>query len=360
MSNEKQVNDLMGFDPSDLSAFEAEVKTNSSNPNIYKTNPVNTKSEDGHYYSKIRILYNPHNIKNGSIVKNVLYSLEDTNGRFLADSLLARGDRNCPIFKAWKKLHYSTDSKIYKIEGTDLELTRQQWGDKMYDKTENNYVLVQIIEDENQPELVGKFMAMRLPKAIFDILQNKMHPSNGAAPIDLMNYLFGPILNMNVTPGEGKTQEERNRGIKYTLCEFDTDPCPIVNTDGTPLFDDDEIALIEEYDSLKKKWQKAKTEKDKEAKKKACLDLVEKIKPLMAKAFEYIKNTAIDIEKECGYHEWSPELTERVNNYINMVAEMKSPTIELNSVANPVATSTQPTQTPASESVETEQDDLPF
>ena len=92
----------------------------------------------------------------------------------------------------------------------------------------------------------------------------------------------------------------------------------------------------------------------------SALDLVEKIKPLMAKAFEYIKNTAIDIEKECGYHEWSPELTERVNNYINMVAEMKSPTIELNSVANPVATSTQPTQTPASESVETDQDDLPF
>lgn len=358
MSNNDFINDLMDFNPADLSAFHEEVKSN-SNPNLYKTNPANTKSEDGHYYSKLRVIYNPFNVKGGSIVNSVFYVLKDADGKFFVDSKLALGDKNCPLFKAWKKLHFSTDGAKFEISGETY--TRKSWGDKMFDKTENKYVLVQVIEDANQPELTGKFMAMRLPKAIHDVLQNKMSPSNGDAPIDLMNYLFGPILKMNVTPGEGKTQEEKNRGIKYTLCEFDTDPCPIMNVDGTPLFSDDEIEAIENYDTAKKKWQKAKTEKDREAKKKVCMELAETIKPLMERAFEYVKNNALDIEKECGYKEWTPELTARTNKWLNNVLNLKDPeVVAINESA------AKPAEAPAAEMPATEQvattddDDLPF
>lgn len=316
------INDLMDFNPADLSVFHEEPKTN-TNPNIYKTNPANSVADDGHYYSKIRVLYNPHNVKSGSIVNSAFYVLEDQDGKFFADSRLALGDKNCILFKSWKKLHYSADTTTFTIDGENY--TRQSWGDKNFDKTENKYVLVQIIEDQNQPQLVGSIMAMRLPKAILDVLQNKMNPSNGDAPIDIMNYLFGPVLKMNVTPGEGKTQEEKNRGIKYTLCEFDTDPYPIIKVDGTPLFTDDEISMIEDYDSAKKKYNKAKTEKDKENKKKVCMEMAESIKPLMARAFEYMKENALDLEKECGYHEWSPELTARVNTWLDNVLNMRSP-----------------------------------
>ena len=296
-------------------------------------------------------------MKGGSIVNNVFYVLEDADGKFFADSKLALGDRNCTLFKSWKKLHFSNDETRFTIDGA--EYTRKTWGDRNFDKTENKYVLVQIIEDQNQPELTGKFMAMRLPKAIHDVLQNKMSPSNGDAPADLMNYLFGPVLKMNVTPGEGKTQEEKNRSIKYTLCEFDVDPCPIMNVDGTPLFTDEEISIIEDYDTAKKKWQKAKTEKDREAKKKACLDLAEQIKPLMERAFNYVKENAFDLEKEFGYHEWSPELTVRINKWLDSVMNMTSPKAASN-------TSTETPQT-AMPTTETEtvtpaanDDDLPF
>ena len=354
--NSDFVSDLMDFNPNDLSMFHEEAKPK-SNFNIYKTNPANSKSDDKHYHSKVRILYNPFNVKSGSIVNNISYSLQDDGGRFLASSKLTLGDRECVLFKTWKKMHFSSDETVIKVDGQDYTL--KTWGDKNFNKVENKYVLVQIIEDQNQPELVGKIMPMRLPKVIYDTLINKMNPSNGDAPVDLMNYLFGPVLKINVTPGEGKTPEERNRSIKYTLCEFDTEPCPITKVDGTPLFNDDEMTKIEEYDSLKKKYLKARTEKDKEAKKKACMDMTEDIKTLMQKAFDYLKENAVDLEKECGYKEWSPEMADRINRFLQKVTSFQDPTkVSINEI---LESKTAPaTETPAAPAPEKKEDDLPF
>ena len=118
-----------------------------------------------------------------------------------------------------------------------------------FDKTESDWVLVQIIEDENYPDLVGQFKAMKLPKAIMNRLQAKMKPTDPTKPKQpLMDYLFGPVLELDVVPGpdDPTNPGRRSREVNYDLCDFATDPTPIINVDGTPFFSDEEIELIEE------------------------------------------------------------------------------------------------------------------
>ena len=61
------IDDVMGFDPTNLNVFNAPEQAD-FNQNVYKTNPKDSKAEDGHYRSKLRIIYNPNDIKQ-SIVK---------------------------------------------------------------------------------------------------------------------------------------------------------------------------------------------------------------------------------------------------------------------------------------------------
>ena len=55
------VDDILSFNPQDLSAFQE--KGPKADPNIYKTNPKDSKADDGIYRSKVKILYNPLNFK---------------------------------------------------------------------------------------------------------------------------------------------------------------------------------------------------------------------------------------------------------------------------------------------------------
>ena len=88
--------------------------------------------------------------------------MNDQDGFFMVKSALANGDRNCPIFKAWKKLWFSGDE------------TKKAWARQMFDKSESQWVLVQVIEDENRPEMVGQIKVMKLPKAIYVKLEALM------------------------------------------------------------------------------------------------------------------------------------------------------------------------------------------
>ena len=105
--NQEFVDELMGFDPSQVAAFNEPEQKSNQNQNLYKTNPLKVDSKtapDGHYHAKIRILYNPHDMKM-SIVNNAHYAMSDANGFFMVDSRLAFGDRNCFIFKEIGRAH---------------------------------------------------------------------------------------------------------------------------------------------------------------------------------------------------------------------------------------------------------------
>ena len=222
------IDDVMGFNPTDLTIFNAPEAT-STNNTVYRTNPKDSKAEDGHYRSKVRVIYNPNDIKQ-SIVKQATYAMNDADGFFMVKSALANGDRNCPIFKSWKKLWFSGVEE------------KKEWARKMYDKSESQWCLVQILEDDNRPELTGQIKVMKLPKAIFVKLEALMNPSpeSKKTPVPVMDYIFGRVLEMDVTPGPDDPQhpERKQREIKYDLCAFENDPTPVIKVDGTPFFTD--------------------------------------------------------------------------------------------------------------------------
>lgn len=343
------IDDVMGFDPSSMDAFNEPEKTD-YNKNIYKTSPNDSKSDDGRYHSKIRIIYNPFNFKK-SIIEQVTYGMYDHDGFFLVRSKLANGDKNCPIFKAWKKLWFSNDEN------------KKNWSKEMFNKNQSKYALIQVIEDENQPDKVGKFLAMKLPKAIWDKMSEKMHPTDGSTPQKLMDYLVGPILKMNVAPGPADDPKRTS----YNVCEFDSDPTPITKIDGSPLFSDEEIEFIETYDKAIKDSMKAKTEAKKQAANKIINDSLPKIKELYQRSIDYVRENAFDLEEEIAYHEWDEETTKRVNNWIDLVSKMIDPkTAESSPVIEPTVNNTQDTNDVLesmmsdTDTPDESNDDLPF
>lgn len=332
------IDDIMGFDPQSLDAFQEPVNTNQYDANIYKTNPVKlSKADDGHYRAKIRVIYNPFNPKK-SIVKQESYFLQDAEGSLLVRSKLSNDDRECPIFKSWKKLWFSGDE------------AKKDWAKQMYDKTSSQWCLVQVLEDENQPELVGKILAWKLPKTVFTKMSAKMNPSaeSKKTPVPVMDYLFGLPLELDVAPGpdDPKAPERKQREINYDLCEFDSDYAPIVKVDGTPLFEESELETIDAFVTARAEVAKAKTTAKKEAATKTVTELTPAIKELYNKALEYLKANSFDLVEECGYSEWDENVTRRVNNWIEVVANMQDPrTVVINEVKNEVKTAVATTST---------------
>ena len=312
------IDDFMGFDPSSLEAFKEKPQSN-YDENVYKTNPKDSKSDTGNYFSTIKLLYNPNNPKK-SIQHQATYWCEDADGGFLVKSKLGNGDKTCPIFCAWKKLHFSGDE------------SKKAFAKEMFQKTESNWVLVQILADDNKPELVGQFKFMKLPQAIYDKMVAKMNPApeTKKAPVSVMDYLVGPVLAMQVQPGpdDPLNPSRKQREISYTLCDFEEDATPIISTGGSPLFTEEELETIETYAEARKKLAKAKTDASKIAAQKEIDSVANDIKELYKKALDYVKQNAPDLEKECGFQEWDANTTKRVQNWIDIVLQGKNPKTE--------------------------------
>lgn len=309
------IDELMGFDSRSLDAFQEKSQAN-FNANIYKTNPKDSKSESGNYISRVKVIYNPFNVKQ-SVVHQATYYLQDSEGGLLVRSKLGDGDRSCPLFTAWKSLWFSGDE------------AKKNFSKEMFQKTESNWVLVQIIEDENRPELVGKFMVMKLAQDIYDKMANKMNPDPATkkTPVSVMDYLIGPALALNVQPGpdDPKNPQRKQREISYSLCDFEDDYTPITMVDGNPLFTDDELETIDSYYIASKDSINAKTEAKRNAAAAQKTALVPAIKELYKKALDYVKENAVDLEKECKYQPWDERTTERVNNWIALVKQGVDP-----------------------------------
>lgn len=350
------IDDIMDFNPQSLDAFQEPVANNNYDANIYKTNPVKlSKADDGHYRSRIRVIYNPFNPKK-SIVKQENYFIQDSEGSLLVRSKLSNDDRECPIFKAWKSLWFSGDD------------TKKEWAKQMFDKSSAQYCLVQVLEDENQPELVGKILAWKLPKTVFTKMSAKMNPApeSKKAPVPVMDYLMGLPLDLDVAPGpdDPSAPERKQREISYDLCEFDNDYAPIIKVDGTPLFTDEEIETIDAFVTAKSEVAKAKSNAKKEAAMKTINDLTDAIKALYQKSLDYLKENSFDLVDECGYKDWDEVVTKRVNNWIAAVVAMKDPkSMIITEVAPQPMT---PTESPSSDAVadmmnmNEEPGDLPF
>ena len=310
-----QIDDILGFDPTQLSVF-SEQKSSFVDTTIYKTNPKNSKSEDGVYRSKVKILLNPLSPKD-TIVPQAQYWLAGVDGSMPVRSSLSIGDKNCPIFKAWKRLWFSGDEE------------KKESSREIFQKNESQWVLVQILEDDNQPELVGKFRVMKLAKDIYTKMVDLMNPSKESkkVPYPVTDYVVGLELNIVVTPGpdDPKAPERKQREISYTLSNFGG-YAPVIKTDGTPLLTDEELELVDNYVTAYNDSISGKTQKKKDEGAHKVTELKPQLREVYSKVIEYVKENikddeghVINLVEKCGYTPWDEQTTEFVNKWIAIV-----------------------------------------
>ena len=391
---------MMAFDPSNMDAFK-DNDAPKTNPNIYKTNPKDTKSEDGHYRAKVRVIYNPYDYSK-SIVSKTEWYCQGSNGSFMVNAPLEgrENDKTNPLAQASSKVFLAQgnfaelfakksiadptkratmlaefnaitgrgkEAWQQKFKGTELGQMILDYAKSTFDNTTSTWAVVQILEDNNKPELVGQIKLMKLPKVVLTRLNAKMNPSEeakkaGAAPVDLMSWTLGYPLNIEVVPGPDDPQhpERKQREISYDLCDFSTDFEPIIKTDGTPLFTDDQLEVLEEFATARKDAQTAKAATKKAAaaaKIAAGSELYNKVRELTGIAYNYLKNDAqaVNIVDEIAYKPWDDALKARVQEWIDEVTLVS---FEKSLSAEPTVEATQapiPDATPDSSDV-----DMPF
>lgn len=358
---ENEVLDILGFSADDLDINKPQESKSFGNENIYKPKPANSKSEDGVYRAQIKVVYNPFNLKK-SVIEQQSYGLQDAAGFFSVVSSLTNNDKNCPIFKAWKVCHFSQDPKMQ-----NQALSKDKGGKGLFDKRYARYVLIQVIDDPNAPELNGKYMVWKAPKAIWEMISGKQSPTNPSkAPIPVMDFLFGRAIDLEITPGpDDKAHPERKtREISYSTSEITEDVVSVINPDGTPILSSEDQEILDTYveEMTKKVWK----QKDPDARKAAqaeidASDNTKTLRKLYVGVLGKIKEIAVDLEKEIGYHEWSDEMKARVQRWIDTVLAGNDPTIGVIPAAHvETALVEAPTTTPTQTTSSDEDEDLPF
>lgn len=354
--------DILAFDASQLSVNNpVEAPKSGGNANIYRPRPAESKSEDGIYRAQIKVIYNPFDLRR-SVLEQQSYAMQDASGWFSVVSSLTNNDTNCPIFKAWKTCHYSKDPVLQ-----NQAKKKEEGGNQIFDKRYVRYVTIQVLEDNNHPELNGKYMFWKMPKAVWDVINAKQSPTNPAkAAIPVMDFLFGRAIDLEVKPGPGKPGEERYSRETSYAAELTDDPVSCVNPDMSPLLNASQQAVLEQYiEDMKKVWK----EKDPatRATLKAAVDSTDNTKELRSfyrTVVEKIKTFCPNLIAELGYNEWSDEVKNRVQKWIDIVLSGNDPSTVAPTVAASVGNTesgTAPVQsTTVAPDPMNEEDDLPF
>lgn len=320
--------DILGFDPSQLSVFSTNNnETTNVNKNIYVARPAESKSEDGIYRAKIKVIYSPQNLKN-SVLEIQSYAMQDENGYFSANSSLMVNDKSCPIFNAWKKCRYAEEGSVLWKQQAKPE----DGGKGLFDKRFARYVTIQVLEDKNHPELEGKYMFWKLPKSIWEMIQKKTNPSkeSGNCPVPVMDFLFGYAIKLEVIPGpdDPKNPKRKTRETSYSG-EFTKHPVPCVNPDKSSLLDFDEEEVLDKYVSaMEKVWDEEDVEKREKMLAAVNADPnTAELRKIYKKVLENIKSFCPDLNEELGFKPWDDALTKRVQKWIDVILSGNEPRV---------------------------------
>ena len=355
--------DILAFDASQLSVNNpVEAPKGGGNPNVYRPRPAESKSEDGIYRAQIKVIYNPFDLRR-SVLEQQSYAMQDATGWFSVVSSLTNNDTSCPVFKAWKTCHYSKDVVLQ-----NQAKKKEEGGNQLFDKRYARYVTIQVLEDNNHPELNGKYMFWKMPKAVWEVINAKQSPTNPAkAAIPVMDFLFGRAIDLEVKPGPGKPGDERYTRETSYAAELTDDPVSCVNPDMSPLLNAAQQAVLEQYiDDMKKVWK----EKDPATRTslKATVDASDNTKELRSfyrTVVDKIKTFCPDLIAELGYNEWSDDVKNRVQKWIDIVLTGNNPaamaptaaaTVDAGNTASPAA---EPVSAP-DPMASNDDDDLPF
>lgn len=335
-----------------------EIDNNSEINIFYHPRCADSVSEDGVYRALIKVLYNPFEFTK-SLVEQQVYSLNDENGWFPVVSSLSNGDKSCPIFTLWKSLRYSDD------ETKQMLAKPENAGGKGYfNKSNQTYVTIQVIEDKNHPELEHQYLIWKCPKQILSMIENKQNPSvdSGKAGIPIMDLLYGRAIDLEIVPGpdDKAHPERRTRETSYLTSEITDDVYTCTNKDGSSILSDEETAMVEEYVEKMTKILKIRdVEKRNTSMDELCSsELSQKLGNLYVnKLIPAVKEQCPNVYEQMSFKGWNDELTARVNKWIEKVkngVDPKSPS------GGSIETLTNSVVIEKVETTTTEDESLPF
>ena len=355
--------DILGFDPSQLTVFATNENQGSTNHNLYVARPSESKSEDGVYRARIKVIYSPQNLKN-SIIEEQSYAMQDENGFFSAQTSLMVNDKTCPIFTAWKKCRYADPGTVLWKQ----QAKKEEGGKQLFDKRFARYVTIQVLEDKNHPELEGRYMFWKLPKSIWEMIEKKQHPAkeSGNIPIPVMDFLFGYAIKLEVHPGpdDKNNPQRKTREISYSG-EFTKHPVSCVNPDKSPLLDASEQRVLDKYiDAIEEVWD----EEDPEKRNKMLADVnadpnTAELRKIYKSVLEQLKEICPDVNEEFGFKPWDEALTKRVNAWLDIVLSGNEPKTAAPAAATEEGTTSTATVEEAEDapaSGGSDDEDLPF
>lgn len=140
------IDDLFNMD-NDLSSSITEQPKGSRDENLYTINLED--AVDGVYKAKVRFLPNPRNAHD-CMVSKYTYYLTDVNGEngMVVDDPSSVGEKS-PIGITYFKLKNSSNP-------VDQNLAKE-----MFNRQDNNFAFVQIVQDQQHPELEGKVLIFK-------------------------------------------------------------------------------------------------------------------------------------------------------------------------------------------------------
>ena len=241
-------------------------KTFKGNDHIYKPKAADGKNN---VYKAVLKFIPWHENKAKSIVEVWTAWLTDPttdNGKYV-DCPGVDG----PLFKMWKKYKDSENAADKKIA-------------KMFSRRLNCYSLVQIIKDENQPDLEGQIKIFKYGKKIKDKILAEREPEIGE-PKDPFNLIKGRRFILHIT--------HQGEWDNYDSSRFDGESWPNIMINGSPV----NIA-------------NARTDAEQQK--------------LIS---SFIKDHSPNIT-ECEFKPWDEEMTDYVNRIISLVENPAGEVIE--------------------------------
>ena len=146
-------------------------------------NPSAKNSKNGKYTACIRFIPWHKDPNNSVIIKQQAY-LKDpltSKGRYIDSKRTV--NEQCPIADTFWTLYNTKNAAMMDFAKKHISLNTTYTA------------LIQVIQDEQHPELVGKILPWRFGKTIWDKLYQEQHPSMGTAynPFDIINGRYFAI-----------------------------------------------------------------------------------------------------------------------------------------------------------------------
>ncbi len=201
------------FDIFNISAEEIvkaqPATTQGSGSDYYKVDPK--KGKDGVYSAVIRFVYNPKDPLNKSKIKKYSYWLKDplTDEGFSVDCPSTVGAKSS-LQDLYFKLKKSANAAEVKLADG-------------FKRKENYYSIVQIMKDDNNPQLVGQFKIFKFGQKLNAMLQDELEPEFGDKN-NIFDPLKGKLFALKATLQGGYTN--------YDTSKFIGEGAPCVFKDG--------------------------------------------------------------------------------------------------------------------------------